>query len=155
MLFDEMVYKYMYTALLEAEKALDNNEVPIGAIVVHKNKIIGRGFNQTEMLKDSTAHAEMIAITAAENNLKDKYLNECELFVTVEPCIMCSGAILLSRISKVYFGAFEPKFGAAGSLFNLLQTEKYNHKVEVFSGIYAEESQTLLNSFFRAKRIKN
>jgi tRNA(adenine34) deaminase len=142
----------MYSALLEAEKALENEEVPIGAVVVHKNRIIGRGFNQTEMLKDSTAHAEMLAITSAENNLQSKFLTECELYVTIEPCVMCAGAILLSKISKVYFGSFEPKFGAAGSIFNILQSGKYNHAVEVYSGIYSDESKALLESFFKRKR---
>ncbi|MBX3008029.1 MAG: tRNA adenosine(34) deaminase TadA [Melioribacteraceae bacterium] len=152
MLFNESVYKFMYSALLEAEKALENEEVPIGAVVVHKNRIIGRGFNQTEMLKDSTAHAEMLAITSAENNLQSKFLTECELYVTIEPCVMCAGAILLSKISKVYFGSFEPKFGAAGSIFNILQSGKYNHTVEVYSGIYSDESKALLESFFKRKR---
>ncbi len=152
MLFNESVYKFMYSALLEAEKALENEEVPIGAVVVHKNRIIGRGFNQTEMLKDSTAHAEMLAITSAENNLQSKFLTECELYVTIEPCVMCAGAILLSKISKVYFGSFEPKFGAAGSIFNILQSGKYNHAVEVYSGIYSDESKALLESFFKRKR---
>jgi tRNA(adenine34) deaminase len=155
MLFNESVYKFMYAALQEAEKALENDEVPIGAVVVHKNRIIGRGFNQTEMLKDSTAHAEMLAITAAENTLQNKFLTDCDLYVTVEPCVMCSGAILLSRISKVYFGSFEPKFGAAGSLFNLLQSGKYNHSVEVYSGIYSDESKALLETFFKSKRKLN
>lgn len=143
----------MYAALEEAEKALDKNEVPIGAVVVYNNRIIGRGFNQVELLKDTTAHAEMLAITAASNHLQTKYLTECDLYVTVEPCIMCSGAIMLSRLRSVYFGAFEPKFGAVGSLFNLLEQNKYNHNVKVFSGVYSQESQSLLKSFFANKRL--
>jgi len=153
MLFSELIYKYMYEALREAEKALETGEIPIGAVVVHENKIIGRGFNQTEMLKDATAHAEMLAITAASNNLGSKYLDECELYVTVEPCVMCSGAILLSRIKTVYFAAFEPKFGAGGSVFNILESDRYNHKPAVYSGLYSEESKALLTEFFRQKRI--
>ena len=152
MLFEEHVYKFMFAALQEAEKALEINEVPIGAVVVYKNKIIGRGFNQTEMLKDSTAHAEMLAITAAENHLQSKFLDECDLYVTVEPCVMCTGAVLLSRIRSLYFGTFEPKFGACGSLFNIVDSKKYNHKVNVYSGIYAEESKNLLEQFFKLKR---
>lgn len=155
MLFEENVYKFMYAALQEAEKALENDEVPIGAIVVHKNKIIGRGFNQTERLKDPTAHAEMIAITAATNNLQSKFLDECDLYVTVEPCVMCAGAILLARIRNIYFGAFEPKFGACGSLFNIIESGKYNHKPNLFSGIYSDESKSLLENYFQKKRITN
>lgn len=142
----------MYSALQEAENAATKDEVPIGAVVVHRNRIIGRGYNQTETLNDATAHAEMIAITAAANHLQSKFLDECELYVTVEPCVMCTGAILLSRIKRVYFGTFEPKFGACGSLFDLINNGKYNHKPEVFSGIYAEESKALLETFFKTKR---
>ena len=155
MLFEEHIYKFMYAALQEAENAFENNEVPVGAVVVYKNKIIGRGYNQTEMLKDSTAHAEMLAITAASNHLQSKFLDDCDLYVTVEPCLMCSGAILLSRIKNLYFGTFEPKFGACGSLFNVIDSDKYNNRVNVFSGIYAEESKNLLEQFFKLKRKPN
>lgn len=153
MIFPEHVYNFMYAALQEAEKALEANEVPIGVVVVHENRIIGRGFNQTEMLNDATAHAEMLAITAASNNLGSKFLDDCDLYVTVEPCVMCSGAILLSRIRNLYFATFEPKFGACGSLFNIVESGKYNHKPSVYSGIYSEESKTLLEKFFQSKRI--
>ncbi|MFA7288906.1 MAG: nucleoside deaminase [Melioribacteraceae bacterium] len=142
----------MYSALMEAETAFEKNEVPIGAVIVHNNKIIGRGYNQTEALKDPTAHAEMIAITAASNNLQSKFLDDCDIYITAEPCIMCSGAILLSKIRTVYFSVFEPKFGAAGSLFNVLESGKYNHKPNVFSGIYSDESKILLENFFKSKR---
>lgn len=142
----------MFAALQEAEKALEEDEVPIGAVVVHNNKIIGRGYNQTERLNDSTAHAEMLAITAASNHLKSKILENCDIYVTVEPCVMCAGAILNSRINKVFFSAFEPKFGAAGSVYNLLEKNKYNHQISVFSGIYAEESKQMMQSFFLKKR---
>lgn len=154
MLFSELNYRFMYAALQEAEKAIEINEVPIGAVVVFQNKIIGRGFNQSEMLKDSTAHAEILAITAASNHLQSKFLEECDLYVTVEPCLMCSGAILLSRIKNLYFGTFEPKFGACGSVFNVIETSSYNHKVNVYSGIYADESKALLENFFKTKRLK-
>lgn len=155
MLFNEDIYRFMYAALQEAEFAANKEEVPIGAVIVHKNRVIGRGYNQTETLKDATAHAEMIAITAAANHLQSKYLDECELYVTVEPCVMCTGAILLSRIKRIYFGTFEPKFGACGSLYDLINTGKYNHKTEVFSGIYNEESKALLETFFKSKRKNN
>jgi tRNA(adenine34) deaminase len=152
MIFPEHVYKNMFAALQEAEKAFELNEVPIGAVVVYENKIIGRGFNQTEMLNDATAHAEMLAITAASNHLGSKLLDECDLYVTVEPCVMCSGAILLSRIKNLYFGTLEPKFGACGSLYNIIESGKYNHKPNVLSGIYSDESKYLLENFFQQKR---
>ena len=152
MLFPEHVYKFMYAALQEAEAALEKNEVPIGAVVVYNNKIIGKGFNQTETLNDATAHAEMLALTAASNHLQSKALDECDIYVTLEPCVMCTGAILLSRIKNLYFATFEPKFGACGSLYNIASDNKYNHTLNVFSGIYADESKTLLKDFFKTKR---
>ncbi len=154
-MFSEEVYKYMFTALQEAENALENNEVPVGAVVVYKNKIIGRGHNQIENLKDATAHAEMIALTAASSYMNNWRLNECEIFVTIEPCIMCIGAMLASRIERLYFAAYDPKFGACGSLYNLAEEGKYNHKIEVVSGIYSQESQNLMKRFFEVKRKKN
>jgi len=152
LLFPEHVYKFMYAALQEAEAALEKNEVPIGAVVVYNNKIIGKGFNQTETLNDATAHAEMLALTAASNHLQSKVLDECDIYVTLEPCVMCTGAILLSRIKNLYFATFEPKFGACGSLYNIASDNKYNHTLNVFSGIYADESKTLLKDFFKTKR---
>lgn len=142
----------MYSALQEGEKGLDKNEIPIGAVIVHENKIIGKGYNQTDTLKDPTAHAEMLAITAAANHLQSKFLDGCDLYVTVEPCVMCAGAILLSRIRNVYFGCYEPKFGAGGSLFNIIESKLYNHKPDVYSGIYSDESKALLEKFFQQKR---
>jgi len=138
----------MYAALQEAEKALDYNEVPIGAIVVKDEKMIGKGFNQVEKLKDATAHTEMIALTAAANHLNNWRLEDCSIYVTLEPCIMCTGALLASRISDLYFAAFDPKFGACGSLYNLAEDAKSNHKLKVYSGIYADESRNLLKRFF-------
>lgn len=138
----------MYAALQEAEKALEYNEVPIGAIVVKDKKMIGKGFNQVEKLKDATAHAEMIALTAAANHLNNWRLEDCSIYVTLEPCIMCTGALLASRISDLYFAAFDPKFGACGSLYNLAEDAKSNHKLKVYSGIYADESRNLLKRFF-------
>ena len=148
MIFSEQTYQFMYTALQEAKKALDNNEVPIGAIVVKDEKIIGKGFNQVEKLKDPTAHAEMIALTAAANHLNNWRLEDCSIYVTLEPCIMCTGALLASRVSDLYFAAFDPKFGACGSLYNLAEDAKTNHKLKVYTGIYADESRDLLKRFF-------
>lgn len=153
MIFPEHVYRFMFSALSEAERALEEKEIPVGAVIVHNNRIIGRGYNQVEKLKDPTAHAEMIALTAATNHLGNKFLNECDLYVTVEPCVMCTGAIILAKVKNVYFGAFEPKFGACGSMFNIIQNDKNNHKPNVFSGIYADESKALLDEFFKSVRI--
>jgi tRNA(adenine34) deaminase len=153
MLFSEDQYRFMYAALQEAEKAFEDDEVPVGAVVVHKNKIIGRGYNQIVRLKDPTAHAEMIAITSAANHLGDWRLNECDIYVTLEPCIMCTGALLASRIKGLYYGASDLKFGACGSIYNLAEESKTNHKIKVYSGILAKESEDLLKTFFEKKRI--
>ena len=153
MLFSEDSYRYMYAALQEAQKAFDEDEVPVGAVVVHKNRIIGRGYNQVEKLKDATAHAEMIAITSASNNLQNWRLNECAIYVTLEPCIMCTGALLSSRISELFFAASDIKFGACGSIHNLAENSKTNHTIKVFSGVLAKESEELLKSFFNKKRL--
>ena len=142
----------MFSALQEAEKGFEEGEIPVGAVVVYKDKIIGRGYNQVEKLKDPTAHAEMIAITAAANHLNDWRLNECDLYVTLEPCIMCTGASLASRIKNIYFSIFDTKFGACGSLYNLAEEGKYNHQVNILSGIYSDESKHLLQSFFNKIR---
>lgn len=152
MIFSEDIYKNMFAALQEAESALDENEVPVGAVIVYKNKIIGRGHNQIEGLKDPTAHAEMIALSAAANHLQNWRLNECDIYVTLEPCIMCTGALLAARINNLYFAAYDPKYGACGSIYNLAEEGKYNHKLKVFSGIYSEESKGLLKSFFGSLR---
>ena len=152
MFFDELKYRFMSAALQEAEEALEQDEVPIGAVVVFEDKIIGRGYNQVEKLKDATAHAEMIAITAAENHLGDWRLTDCDIYITVEPCLMCTGAILSSRIKRIYFSVFDPKFGACGSVYNVAQEGKVNHKVEVFSGLLEQESRLLLKEFFKKKR---
>ncbi|MBU1101414.1 MAG: nucleoside deaminase [Bacteroidetes bacterium] len=145
----------MFSALQEAEKCLETDDVPIGAVVVYKNRIIGRGNNQVERLKDPTAHAEILAITAACNHLQSKVLSDCDLYVTVEPCVMCTGALMLSRINNLYFSVFEPKFGACGSLYNIPEENKLNHKLNVYSGIYQDESKNLLQEFFKGIRVKS
>ncbi len=155
MIFDQQKFNFIRAALKEAEKAFEKNEVPIGAVITYENKIIARGHNQVENLKDATAHAEMIALTSASNHLQDWRLTDCELFVTVEPCLMCAGAILLSRLKAVYFGAFDPKFGACGSVYNVVQEKKYNHTIEVYSGLLSEECEFLLKKFFLEKRTQN
>jgi len=155
MIFSEEKYRFMFAALQEAEKALEENEVPVGAVVVKDNRIIGRGYNQVERLKDATAHAEMIAITAAANHVGNWRLSECSIYVTLEPCIMCIGALLASRIKELYFSIFDPKFGACGSVYNLAEDGKTNHKINVYSGIYSEESKKLLQEFFDNLKNKN
>ncbi len=142
----------MFAALKEAEKALEDAEVPVGAVIVHNNKIIARGYNQIERLKDPTAHAEMIAITSACNHLNNWRLEGCSIYVTLEPCIMCTGALLSSRINELYFAAHDSKFGACGSVYNLAEEGKTNHKIKVYSGIYADESSKLLEEFFNKIR---
>ncbi|MEJ2195897.1 MAG: tRNA adenosine(34) deaminase TadA [Ignavibacteriaceae bacterium] len=150
--YSEQTYRFMYAALQEAEKALVEDEVPVGAVVIKNNKIIGRGYNQVERLKDATAHAEMIAITAAANHLDNWRLEGCSLYVTLEPCVMCTGAMLASRINELYFATNDTKYGACGSLYNLAEDGKTNHKLKVYSGIYTEESQRLLTQFFASIR---
>jgi len=155
MIFNEDTYRFMFAALQEAEKALEENEVPIGAVIVKNKKIIGRGYNQVEKLKDATAHAEMIALTSASNTIGNWRLNECSIYVTLEPCTMCTGALLASRIKNLFFSTFDSKFGACGSIYNLAEDGKTNHRINVYSGIYAEESKSLLKEFFNKLKSKS
>jgi tRNA(adenine34) deaminase len=143
---------FMGEALRQARKAARAEEVPVGAVIVHEGKIIGRAANQVEALKDATAHAEMLALTQAESALGDWRLNECDLYVTKEPCPMCAGAIVHTRIRRVVFGCLSPKDGAGGSLLNLLQHPQLNHRCQITSGVRAEECAGLLQEFFRGKR---
>jgi tRNA(adenine34) deaminase len=138
----------MEYALKEAGHALKRKEVPIGAVIVRENRIIGRGYNQTETLQDPTAHAEMIAITAASTYLGSRRLENCVLYVTLEPCAMCAGAIVLSRIPRLVFGAFDPKAGACGTLYNLVQDTRLNHRVDLAGGISAAQCGAILKEFF-------
>lgn len=152
LLFDEHIYRFMYAALMEAEYAAEAGEVPVGAVVVYENQIIGRGYNQTIQLNDPTAHAEMIAITAAANHLGNQRLEDCDLFVTLEPCLMCSGAIIHARLRSLYFAAFDPKAGACGSLYNIPADQRLNHSLPVYSGVLEKESTEMLKQFFKSKR---
>ena len=142
----------MREALRLARKAFDKEEVPVGAVVVRDGKIIARAFNQVEMLKDATAHAEMLAITEAEAAVGDWRLNDCDLYVTKEPCPMCAGALVHVRIRRVIFGCPDPRGGAAGGLINLLQMPGLNHRCETTGGILQLECASLLQAFFREKR---
>ncbi|MGM0589122.1 MAG: tRNA adenosine(34) deaminase TadA [Bacteroidota bacterium] len=143
---------YMRRALTEAERAYDEEEVPVGAIVVKDDEIIGRGYNQVERLKDPTAHAEILAISAACSTLSSKYLYGCTLYVTLEPCPMCATALMWSKIDRIVFGASDDQAGACGSIFNLAQDEHLNHTIEVIQGIMEYDCQLLLREFFRGKR---
>ena len=145
--------QWMQLALREAQKAFDEEEIPVGAIVVHEERIIGRGYNQIERLQDPTAHAEMIAITAATNHLKSRRLSDCTLYVTLEPCPMCAGAVVQARISTLVFGAFDPKTGACGTLFNIVQDRRLNHQPHVISGVCDKESEEILKRFFGRVRV--
>ena len=143
---------WMQEALRQARIAGSKDEVPIGAIIVFERKIIAKAYNQVEMLKDPTAHAEMIAITQAANYLSSKWLDQCTLYVTLEPCSMCAGALVLSRIPNIIFGAKDPKTGACGSIHNIVNHPLLNHRIEVSSGLLAQECSTLLVEFFMEKR---
>ena len=144
----------MQEALKEAKEAFREEEVPVGAVIVHQGKIIARGHNQVERLKDPTAHAEIIAITSAANYLGTKWLNEACLYVTNEPCSMCAGAMVLARIKNLYFGASDPKTGASGSVINIVNHKKLNHRIKVVGGILQEECSGILKDFFKKKRDK-
>jgi tRNA(adenine34) deaminase len=144
--------QWMKAALREAQRAFEADEVPVGAVVVLEGKIIGRGYNQIEQLKDPTAHAEMIAITAASNHLQSRRLEKCTLYVTLEPCPMCAGAIVLARIPTLVFGVFDPKAGACGTLYTITEDKRLNHTVHVVGGICDTESEAMLKEFFSKVR---
>ena len=144
--------RWMKEALREAEKAYAVDEVPVGAVVVSKNRVIGRGYNRVEALQDSTAHAEMIAITAASNTMASWRLDDSFLYVTLEPCLMCAGAVLMSRVSHVVYGTPDKKLGACGSAHNVLQDPVSIHHVDVVPGIFEDRCSAILTSFFRKIR---
>jgi len=143
---------FMREALRMAQKAYDANEVPVGAVVVRKGKIIARAYNQVELLKDATAHAEMLALTQAEAAVGDWRLIDCDLYVTKEPCAMCAGALVHTRVRRVIFGCADPSAGAAGSVMNLLQIPQWNHRCDIVSGILQDECAAILQNFFRQRR---
>jgi len=140
--------KWMEQAFGEAEKAYQKKEVPVGAVVVYENRVIGRGHNLIETLQDPTAHAEMLAITAAANYLASWRLDDTSLYVTLEPCVMCAGAILNARIRKVIFGASDPRFGAVGSVINILENNRLNTSISVIPGILGVKCESILKDFF-------
>jgi tRNA(adenine34) deaminase len=144
--------RFMREALKQAKRAFAADEVPVGAVIVHDTHIIARAWNQVETLKDATAHAEMIALTQAQSAMGDWRLNECDLYVTKEPCPMCAGAIMHCRVRRVIFGCPDTKGGAAGGVWNLLQSPNLNHRSEITSGILAEDCAAMLKSFFKEAR---
>lgn len=142
----------MKQAIAEAEKAMEEGEVPVGAVLVHNNAVIGRGRNQIEALQDPTAHAEMIAITSAADALQSRRLIDTTLYVTLEPCAMCAGAIVLARIARLVFGAWDPKAGACGTLMNIPADPRLNHQPEVVGGVLADQCGSMLSQFFQRLR---
>lgn len=151
----ESDHYFMGEALRMAVRAYEAEEVPVGAVVVRQGRIIARAFNQVELLKDATAHAEMLALTQAESAVGDWRLTDCTLYVTKEPCPMCAGAIVHVRLARVVFGARDPKGGAAGSALNLLQFPSLNHRSHITSGVREEECSGLLRDFFAERRAEN
>jgi tRNA(adenine34) deaminase len=146
---------FMGEALRQARRARAAEETPIGAVIVHEGRVIARAFNQVETLKDATAHAEMLAVTQAQQVLGDWRLNGCSVYVTKEPCPMCAGALALSRVDRVVFGLRDPKMGAVGGALNLLQFPGSNHRAETAGGVREEECRELVIGFFAGQRLKN
>jgi tRNA(adenine34) deaminase len=144
---------YMQEALKEAFKALERDEVPVGAVIVYKNKIIARAHNQVRMLKDPTAHAEILAITQAADYLKYERLNGSDIYVTIEPCLMCAGALILARVDRLIYGASDNRQGAFGSLLDIREYKDTHHKIKVREGILREDCASLVQNFFKDKRV--
>ena len=147
--------QYMRIAIDQAKIAEENGDVPIGAVIVRKNQIIAKAYNQREQLQDPTAHAEIIALTQAAATLENWHMNGCTMYVTLEPCPMCAGALVLSRMDKLVYGCDDPKTGAVKSLYNIVTDERLNHRLEVTSGVMADKCAKQLQDFFRKKRSEN
>ena len=147
--------RFMRAAIEAAKIAEENGDVPIGAVIVYKSQIIGKAYNQREQLKDPTAHAEIIALTQAAAFLESWRLNGCTMYVTLEPCPMCAGALVLARIDRLVYGCDDPKTGACKSLYNIVQDERLNHKLEVTSGVLEEQCREQLQGFFARRREEN
>ena len=147
--------KYMKEAIKQAHKAKDIGEVPVGCVIVYEDKIIGKGYNRRNTDKSTLAHAELIAIKKANKKMGDFRLEECSMYVTLEPCQMCAGAIVQSRIEKIIIGTMNPKAGCAGSILNLLDIEEFNHQVEIITAVLQKECETLIKDFFKDLRKRN
>ena len=152
---DEVQNKFMRAAIVQAKKAGELGEVPIGCVIEYQGKIIGRGYNRRKTDKNTLSHAELVAIRKASKKMDDWRLEECTLYVTLEPCQMCSGAIVQARIPRVVIVCMNPKAGCAGSILNILQMPQFNHQAEIVTGVVQEECSTMLTEFFRKLRIKN
>ncbi|MBR5579089.1 MAG: tRNA adenosine(34) deaminase TadA [Lachnospiraceae bacterium] len=152
---DKKHIKYMKEALRQAKKAYDLGEVPIGCVIVYQDKIIGRGYNRRNTDKNTLAHAEITAINKASKKIGDWRLEECTLYVTLEPCQMCSGAIIQSRIERVVMGCMNPKAGCGGSILNILEMPEFNHQAQVIRGVMEEECSEILQKFFKELRVRN
>ena len=144
--------RFMAAAINQADIAAENGDVPVGVVIVYENKIIAKGYNQRHQLNDPTAHAEIIALTAAAEYIGNWRLHGCTIYVTLEPCCMCAGACVLARLDRLVFGCDDPKAGACGSLYNIVQDERLNHRLEVSKGILADDCALLLQEFFQKKR---
>jgi len=149
---DEIDRRYMQEAVEQARKSLETEDVPVGALVVFQEHVIGRGWNQREKLQDPTAHAEMLALTAAAEYIGHWRLEDCTLYATLEPCPMCAGALVQARVSRLVYGARDGKAGACGSLYELTQDPRLNHQIETVPGVMAEPCAELLKAFFRRRR---
>jgi len=144
--------RFMGIALKAAKIAEDNGDVPIGSVIVHNGQLIAKAYNQREQLQDPTAHAEIIALTQAAAALKNWHLHDCTMYVTLEPCCMCAGALVLSRMDRLVYGCDDPKAGACGSLYNIVQDDRLNHRLQITSGVLNAECSMLLQKFFQKKR---
>ena len=151
----EIDQRYMRTAIDAAAIAKENGDVPIGAVIVHKNQIIAKAYNQREQLQDPTAHAEIIALTQAAAALENWHLHDCTIYVTLEPCCMCAGALVLSRIDRLVYACDDPKTGACKSLYNIVQDERLNHRLEVTTAILEDQCRQQMQEFFARRRREN
>ncbi|MHC4757603.1 MAG: tRNA adenosine(34) deaminase TadA [Planctomycetota bacterium] len=146
--------RFMRVAIEAAKIARENDDVPIGAVIIHNGQIVAKAYNQREQLQDPTAHAEIIALTQAAAALGNWHLHDCTMYVTLEPCCMCAGALVLSRMDKLVYGCEDPKAGACGSLYNIVQDQRLNHRLEISSGVLRDLCSSLLQDFFQKKRAK-
>jgi tRNA(adenine34) deaminase len=152
---NEQDQRFMRVAIDQAEIARENGDVPVGAVIVHEGRLIAKAYNQREQLNDPTAHAEIIALTQAAEAVGNWHLDDCTIYVTLEPCAMCAGALVLARMDRLVYGCQDPKAGACGSLYNIVQDERLNHRLEVTSGVMEDECRRQLQEFFAHRRQEN